>query len=56
MSDPISLLNATLRRRLSRQTVSVFVGLAAGLCAIAGMVLGPGRGSLMSMPPVADPG
>ncbi len=35
--------------------VSAFVGLAAGFCAIAGMVLGLGRGSLMTVPPVADP-
>ncbi len=55
MSDPISLQNAASRRS-SKYLVSAFVGLAAGLCAIAGMVLGPGRGTLMSVPPVADPG
>ncbi len=43
-------------KRSSKYLVSSFVGLAAGLCAIAGMVLGPGRGSLMTVPPVADPG
>ena len=42
--------------RSSKYLVSAFVGLAAGLCAIAGMVLGPGWGSFMSVPPVADPG
>ena len=43
-------------KRSSKYLVSAFVGLAAGLCAIAGMVLGPGRGSLLWVPPVADPG
>ena len=40
----------------STYLVSAFVGLAAGLCAIAVMVLGPGRGYLMTVSPVADPG
>ena len=39
----------------SNYLVPTFVGLAAGLCATAGIVLGPGRGFLMTVRPVADP-
>ena len=56
LSDPVTRLNAALLKRSSKYLVSAFIGLAAGLCAIAGMVLRPGGGSLMSMRPVADPG
>ena len=39
MSDPVTRLNAALLKRSSKYLVSAFIGLAAGLCAIAGMVL-----------------
>ncbi len=43
-------------RTSAKYLVSAFVGLAAALIAIAGMVWGPGRGSLMTVAPVADSG
>ena len=56
MSDAVTRLNAAFLKRSSKYLVSAFIGLAAGLCAIAGMVAGPGRGSLMTVLPAADPG
>ena len=43
-------------RSSAKYLVSAFVGLAAALIAIAGMVWGPGRGALMTVAPVADSG